>query len=165
MLCAAFCNFKFIIKQFERRGMKETLADKPLDFENLRSPANAAPDWLCLSNDIDMCRTKVCFILRGHVRYVTRILISCGCCIIVCSARFALRCKSIFFNFFWNAKLFLRLYKGFTPFNLSPSVSWIWITKSDFLLSGNAMVSCNVLSRWTQLVSVSFFGGMLNFLG
>ena len=25
---------------------KETLADKPLDFENLRSPANAAPDWL-----------------------------------------------------------------------------------------------------------------------
>ena len=28
------------------RGRKETLVDKPLDFENLRSPANAAPDWL-----------------------------------------------------------------------------------------------------------------------
>ena len=28
------------------RGGKETLADKPLDFENLRSSANAAPDWL-----------------------------------------------------------------------------------------------------------------------
>ena len=28
------------------KGRKETLADKPLDFENLRSPANAAPDWL-----------------------------------------------------------------------------------------------------------------------
>ena len=28
------------------RGRKETLADKPLDFENLRSPAKAAPDWL-----------------------------------------------------------------------------------------------------------------------
>ena len=28
------------------RGRKETLADKPLYFENLRSPANAAPDWL-----------------------------------------------------------------------------------------------------------------------
>ena len=28
------------------RGRKETLADKPLDFENLRSPANSAPDWL-----------------------------------------------------------------------------------------------------------------------
>ena len=27
------------------RGRKETLADKPLDFENLGSPANAAPDW------------------------------------------------------------------------------------------------------------------------
>ena len=28
------------------RWRKETLADKPLDFENLRSLANAAPDWL-----------------------------------------------------------------------------------------------------------------------
>ena len=28
------------------RGRKETLADKPIDFENLRSPANAGPDWL-----------------------------------------------------------------------------------------------------------------------
>ena len=28
------------------RGRKETLADKLLDFENLRSPANATPDWL-----------------------------------------------------------------------------------------------------------------------
>ena len=28
------------------RGRKETLADKPFDFENLRSPANAARDWL-----------------------------------------------------------------------------------------------------------------------
>ena len=32
---------------------KETLADKHLDFENVRSPANAALDWL------DMCRSKV----------------------------------------------------------------------------------------------------------
>ena len=28
------------------RGRKETLADNLLDFENPRSPANAAPDWL-----------------------------------------------------------------------------------------------------------------------
>ena len=28
------------------RGRKETLADKPLDFENLHSPVNAVPDWL-----------------------------------------------------------------------------------------------------------------------
>jgi len=28
------------------RGRKEMLADKPLDFENLRSPANGAHDWL-----------------------------------------------------------------------------------------------------------------------
>jgi len=30
----------------EGEGRKETLADKPLDFENLRSSANAALDWL-----------------------------------------------------------------------------------------------------------------------
>ena len=41
------------------RGAKETLADKPLDFENLRSPANGARDWLGWSNIIDMCRSKV----------------------------------------------------------------------------------------------------------
>ena len=28
------------------RGRKGTLVDKPLDFENLRSPANGARDWL-----------------------------------------------------------------------------------------------------------------------
>ena len=57
------------------RGRKETLADKPLDFENLPSPANAAPDWLDWSNKVDMCRSKVCVILRGHVWYVTLIFL------------------------------------------------------------------------------------------
>ena len=57
------------------RGRKETLADKPLDFENLRLPAKAAPDWLGWSNKIDMCRSKVCVILRGHVWYVTLIFL------------------------------------------------------------------------------------------
>ena len=28
------------------RGRKEMLTDKPLDFENLHSPANTVPDWL-----------------------------------------------------------------------------------------------------------------------
>ena len=37
------------------RGRKETLADKPQDFENLRSPANRAREWLDQSNIIDMC--------------------------------------------------------------------------------------------------------------
>ena len=39
------------------------------------------------------------------------------------SGRFALQRKSIFFNFVWNAKLFLRLYKGFRSFNLFSKVS------------------------------------------
>ena len=30
----------------EREGRKEKLSEKPFDFENLRSPANATPDWL-----------------------------------------------------------------------------------------------------------------------
>jgi len=33
-------------KRGRGRGRKEPLADKPLDFENLRSPANGARDWL-----------------------------------------------------------------------------------------------------------------------
>ena len=37
------------------RGRKETLADKPLDFENLPSPANGVHEWLDQSNIIDMC--------------------------------------------------------------------------------------------------------------
>ena len=39
------------------RGRKETLADKPLDFENLRSPANRARDWLDQSNMSIICRS------------------------------------------------------------------------------------------------------------
>ena len=44
----------------------------------------------------------------------------------------------------------LRLNKGFRLFNFLQSASWIWITKSDFLLSANVMVSCNVLTRWAH---------------
>ena len=81
------------------------------------------------------------------------------------SARFALQCKSIFIDLFWNVKLFLRLNKGFRSFFfILLSASSIWITKSDFLLSANVMVSCKVLSCWVQLVSVFFFR-MLNSLG
>ena len=41
------CNKRQKMKVEGRgKGRKETLADKPLDFENLRLPGNAAPDWL-----------------------------------------------------------------------------------------------------------------------
>ena len=42
----------------ERRAEK-TLADKALDFENLRSLANRVYDWLGESNIIDRCQSKV----------------------------------------------------------------------------------------------------------
>ena len=48
---------------------------------------------------------------------------SCGCCLFW-SARFTFQCKSIFFNFFWNVKLFLRIYKGFRSFNLFSKVAF-----------------------------------------
>ena len=35
------------------RGRKDTLAAKPLDFENLRSPASAAPEWLGYTTCVD----------------------------------------------------------------------------------------------------------------
>ena len=47
--------------QNKKEGLGERkegkLADRPLDFENLRSPANGARDWLDQSNIIDMCRS------------------------------------------------------------------------------------------------------------
>ena len=42
------------MKEGMRGVVKEMLADKPLDFENLLSPANGAHDWLGWSNMIDM---------------------------------------------------------------------------------------------------------------
>ena len=48
-------------KKTERGGggeEKETLADKPLDFENLRSPANGARDWLDLTCVDRSCETS-----------------------------------------------------------------------------------------------------------
>ena len=39
----------------ERGGGEE--GRKPMDFENLPSPANGARDWLEQSNIIDMCRS------------------------------------------------------------------------------------------------------------
>ena len=47
-----------------------------------------------------------------------------------------------------------RLHAGnFSAAKKNVSASWMWMTKSDFLLSVNVDVSCAVLSRWTQLSS------------
>ena len=46
----------------EGEGRKETLADKPLNFENLCSPVNVAPDWLGKLNSENACA------VRMHVR-------------------------------------------------------------------------------------------------
>ena len=53
--------------------------------------------------------------------------------------------------------------KGFRLSNFLQSASWFWITKGDFLMSVNVMVSCNVLSRWIQLISI-FLQDFLKFL-
>ena len=64
---------------------------------------------------------KGLFHTERTVWYVTRILIFSGCCLFW-SARFALQCKNIFFDLFWNVRLFLRLNKGFRSFNLFSKV-------------------------------------------
>ena len=85
-----------------------------------------------------------CFILRGHDTHIDflRLLFLVG---MICPLT-----RERFFDLFWNVNLYpLRLNKSSRLFNLLQSVSWIWIAKSDILLSVNVMVS---LSRWAQLV-------------
>ena len=72
---------------------------------------------------------------------------SCGCCLFW-SARFTLQCNSTFLNFFWNAKLFLRLYKGFRSFTLFSKVSPGW--------ECDGFLQCFVMLG-RQLVGVFFF--------
>ena len=48
-------------------------------------------------------------------------LIFSGCCLFW-SARFALKCKNIFSDLFWNVRLFLPLNKGFRSFDLFSKV-------------------------------------------
>ena len=108
------------------RGRKEMFADKPLDFESLHSPVNIHVATDCMARLVEQywhvsIKLKVCFILRSHGWYVTRKLIFCGCCIFW-SAKFALQCKSIFIDLFWNVKLFLWLNKGFRSFKLFSKV-------------------------------------------
>ena len=114
-------------------------------------PAFASERSAWLARLVEQCwhvSIKGLFHTERTVWYVTRKLIFCGCCLFW-SARFALQYKNIFFDLFWNVRLFLRLNKGFRSFNLFSKVP----PESDCLLFANAMVSCNV-SCWAQLVSV-----------
>ena len=78
--------------------------------------------WLeQLVKNIDMCQSKVCFILKGHNRHINFLHLL----FILVSKICPLICKSIFFDLFWNVKHFLRLNKsnkGFRLFNLFSKV-------------------------------------------
>ena len=78
-----------------------------------------------------MCQSKVCFILRSHVWDVTGIKFPL---LFVYSGRQDLLMPENFLLLLPKRKALLAT-KVLMPFNLFPSVSWIWITKSDFLLS------------------------------
>ena len=115
-----------------RRGRKETLADQPLDFWK---PVFASERSAWLARLVEQYwHVSIKGLFHTERSCMVRDASSCGNCCLFWLARFTLQCKSIFFNFFWNTKLFLRLYKGtgFRSFILQSS-SWIWITKSDFL--------------------------------
>ena len=76
--------------------------------------------WLAqLVKNIDMCQSKVCFILKSHNRHINFLQLL----FILVSKIYPLICKSIFFDLFWNVKHFLRLNKsnkGFRLFKISP---------------------------------------------
>ena len=63
--------------------------------------------------------------------------------VVVYSGWFTFQCKSIFFNFFWNSKLFLRLYKGFRSFYLFYKVS----ASVSFLSSPPRSFTCAIFSH------------------
>ena len=78
-------------------------------------PAFASERSAWLARLVEQCwhvSIKGLFHTERTVWYVTRILIFSGCCLFW-SARFALQCKSIFFDLFWNVRLFLLLDEGF----------------------------------------------------
>ena len=83
-------------------------------------PAFASERSAWLAPLVEQCwhvSIKGLFHTERTVWYVSRILIFSGCCLFW-SARFVLQCKNIFFDLFWNVRLFLRLNKGFRSFNL-----------------------------------------------
>ena len=86
--------------------------------------------------------------------FMTCILIFCGFCF--WSAGLVLWCKGIFFNLSWNLTLFAAAKWGFGLFDFLLSSSWIWIIKSDSLLSVNAMVFGNALPRWPPTSNVKW---------
>ena len=57
-------------KEWRGRGMKETLARKPHDFEKLRSPTNAASDW-CVAFSVDYLALEAWS--RSNFRAITRL--------------------------------------------------------------------------------------------
>ena len=130
-------------------GRKEMLADKPPGFWKPLL-ASEWSTWLAqLVKKIDMCQSRVCFILRGHDSHISFLWLLFTLVGKIC----LLMCKSIFFDHFQNVKHFLWLNKsnrGFRLLNLFSKVPPVSETlKAIFLFS--AIVSCNVFSRWAQL--------------
>ena len=115
--------------------------------------------WLeQLVKNIDMCQSKVCFILKGHNRHINFLQLL----FILVSKICPLICKSIFFDLFWNVKHFLRLNKsnkGFRLFFILQSASCIWNTKNIFFcLQWFPAMFCNAGPSWI----ISDFCRMLN---
>ena len=87
-------------------------------------PAFASERNAWLARLVEQCwhvLIKGLFHTERTVWYVTRKLIFCVCCLFW-SARFALQYKNIFFDLFWNVRLFLRLNKGFRSFNCQRAI-------------------------------------------
>ena len=126
------------------RGRKETLSDKHLDFENLRLIGSVSRTMLTCVDQRFVSYWEDGMVRDTYINFQWLLFILVGK---ICPP---MQEHFLWLDLFWNVRLSLRLNKGFRSFNL------IWVTKSDFLLFSNAMVSFNV-SCWAQLVSVFFF--------
>ena len=101
--------------------------------------------WLeQLVKNIDMCQSKVCFILKGHNRHINFLQLL----FILVSKICPLIRKSIFFDLFWNVKHFLRLNKsnkGFRLFNLFSKVPPVSETLKTIFFVRNGFLQCFVM--------------------
>ena len=101
--------------------------------------------WLAqLVKKIDMCQSRVCFILRGHDSHISFLWLLFTLVGKIC----LLMCKSIFFDHFQNVKHFLWLNKsnrGFRLFNLFSKVPPVSETLKTIFFVHNGFLQCFVM--------------------
>ena len=151
---------------FVRRGLKfcflreKAVRRSPRNYEKKRTKVKELTKMLKMMLLVPISFFKSHIMALGFSFWRVWRVLSFDLTTVIFAACFTLRDHDTNIDFLWVLFLvgrigpliqtlcsLLRLNKGFRLFNFLQSVSWIWIIKSDFLLSANEMVSCNVLTR------------------